>query len=741
MPNVTPTRKDARDKVSGQARYVADMQYPGMLHAATVRTRLPGGTLRGIEFAEDLPWQEFVLVQASDIPGSNCVRMIEADQPVLVASAFRHAGEPVLLLAHEDPGMLARGLAGIKLLEEPGAGEPVFGIDAALACTREIVPDNLYREYWMRKGDIEAGAVEAELIFEGEYTTGAQEHVYIEPQGMIARMQEGNLLIEGSMQCPYYVKDAVVLATGLAEERVRIRQCTTGGGFGGKEDYPSHIAIHAGLLAMKAGGRPVRLIYSRAEDMAVTPKRHPSRTRVRIGARRSGELSFMDIDFLLDGGAYLTLSPVVLSRGVIHAPGPYRCKHVRVRGRVLASNHPPFGAFRGFGAPQSIFALEVAMDQLAARLGLDPAELRRRNALQSGDLSPTGQYMESGVDLQAVIERALDETDFRRKREAFAQWNAGHAHLKKGIGLASYYHGAGFTGNGEVNLQSRAGLRALADGRVEILSSSTEIGQGMQTTLAQIVATALGIPYEEVLVATTDTQVVPNSGPTVASRTCMVVGRILEDAAQGLLGRLQEAAALPKHHSPEDFREACADYLSRHDALVEIAQYRQPPQVHWDESRFQGAPYASYAWACHVAELEVDLVTGEVRITDFTAVQEVGRVVHPVIAAGQIEGGVAQGIGFALTEKVVWGADGQMANNRITNYIIPTSADLPPIRVCFPEPLGDQAKLAKGLGELPMDGPAPAIVNAINFALGTALSQVPVLPEDILEATSSARVA
>ncbi|WP_197513263.1 xanthine dehydrogenase family protein molybdopterin-binding subunit [Acidihalobacter aeolianus] len=729
----SPIRVDADDKLAGRARYVDDIVYPDMLHAATLRTCHPGGTLGGICLDPDRDWSEFVIVTAADIPGANCVKAIAEDQPVLAAGEYRHAAEPVALIAHPDRARLAEALAHIEVIETPGP-EPLFDVDEALVSSRRIVPDNVFTDYTLAKGDLAEGERQAAAVIEGTFRTGAQEHVYIEPQGMIGHlMPDGELRIEGSMQCPYYVLDALVHATGLPAERIRVVQTATGGGFGGKEEYPSMIACHVALLALKASGRPVKMIYDRGEDMRATPKRHPSRSRVRVGADADGRLCLIDFDFALDGGAYTTLSPVVLSRGVIHAPGPYRCEHVRVRGRAVASNHPPFGAFRGFGAPQSIFALEAALDRLAERLGLDPAELRRRNLLAPGDRSATGQLAGDDAVADAVLAQALAESDYAQRRAAHEAWNRAGHRTRRGIGLATFCHGSGFTGNGEVNLRSRAGLRVTADGLVELLSSSTEIGQGMATTFTQIAADALQLPIARVRVAPTDTQVVPNSGPTVASRTCMVVGRLIQDAARTMIERLSAEAGLPGQYDEAAFAAACARLHAAGGNTVEIAQYRAPTGVEWDDQHFRGAAYASYAWATYVADVEVDLDTLAVSVRDFVAVQEIGRAVHPVIAAGQIEGGVAQGIGLALLEDVVWNDAGVMANDRITNYILPTSADLPPIRVFFqetadaPGPGG-----AKGIGELPMDGPAPAVANAVRHALGVNIDAVPILPEHLL---------
>jgi CO/xanthine dehydrogenase Mo-binding subunit len=418
----------------------------------------------------------------------------------------------------------------------------------------------------------------------------------------------------------------------------------------------------------------------------------------------------MDIEFMIDGGAYATLSSTVLSRGTIHAAGPYRCDHVRVRSTAVATNVPPHGAFRGFGAPQSLFALERHMDKIARVLNLAPEEFRKRNLLKTGDTTATGQLIKDPIDLPALQTRALSLAGYEAKRERFTRENH-NSKIKRGIGFATFFHGCGFTGSGERYLQSVVELEAQTDGTVHVMTSMTEMGQGTTTILSQIAAESLGIPLSCIKVIRPDTSQVPNSGPTVASRTAMVVGKIVQRAAADLKAALTEEHTLP---------------------LRVRAQYQEPPGVFWDDQQYRGEAYGAYSYATYVAEVSVDTLTGSVQVEDFVALQEVGRVLNPTLAKGQIEGGVAQGVGFALYEKVEW-RDGVMANNQMTNYVMPTAADIPHIRVYFEEiPYEHGAMGAKGIGELPMDGPAPAIVNAIENALGVAFTHVPLLPEDIL---------
>jgi CO/xanthine dehydrogenase Mo-binding subunit len=730
-------RKEALAKVTGQARYVDDVTLPGMIHGVTVRSSCARGRILGIRFAEreGVPWDEIVVVTAKDVP-HNVVALLVDDQPALAETEIRHPEEPVLLLAHPDRLLLERARAAVTIEVEPLPA--VFTLDESLARVAVVWgEDNVFKEYWIRKGDVEAAMAQGDLVVvEGDYRTGAQEQLYIEPNGMIAAEEHGGITVWGSMQCPYYVQKALTKLFDLPPEKARVVQLETGGGFGGKEEYPSILAVHAALLARKSG-RPVKMIYDRAEDMAATTKRHPSRTRHRTAVTRDGRIVAMDIDFVLDGGAYATLSQVVLSRGAIHAVGPYDVENVRLRARAVATCTPPHGAFRGFGAPQSLFALERHMDRIAHRLGLSPGELRTRNFTRKGRTLATGQVVADEVDMARLLERALSLSGWHEKRARFQEQNAsGREPVLRGMGMASFLHGTGFTGAGEKHLASIVAIEGTDEGRFRVLAASTEIGQGTSTIFAQIAADALGVAYADVDVATPDTRDVPNSGPTVASRTCAIVGKLVEQAAVSLKAQLVASGALREPAGPADVREACAKHTRAHGRLRATAQYTQPAHLHWDEQGFRGDAYGAYSWAVYIAQVAVDRTTYEARVEDFWAVQEVGKVIHPLLAAGQIEGGVAQGIGWALFEDVVW-KQGRMQNDRMTDYIVPTSVDMPPVQVVFAP--GDSSE-AKGIGELPMDGPAPAILNAIFDATGVAVDSVPATPEVILEAMGGDRV-
>jgi CO/xanthine dehydrogenase Mo-binding subunit len=709
-------RKEGVEKVTGAAQYIDDLSFPGLLHGRTIRSTIPAGKI--VNIGLNFEKAGFTIVDHRDIPGRNVVALIEDDQPCLAAHEIRHVAEPILLLAHEDRDLLLAADVQVDYRQTTPNYDP-----AASSSTFKTIA--------IEKGELAAGFAAADVIVEGEYRVGHQEQLYIEPNGVVAvPRSDGNaghtadITVYGSMQCPYYVHRALKVLLGLPDESVRVVQTETGGGFGGKEEYPSVIAGHAALLALKSR-RPVKLLYDRVEDMIATTKRHPAVMRHRTGVTRDGRLTAMDIDAVFDGGAYATLSAVVLSRGIIHASGPYRCDHVRIRGRATMTNTPPNGAFRGFGAPQTQFATEAHMDRIAAELGIDPVRIREINALRPGDTTATGQRLGRDTSALRVLREAVKRSDFRRRRRALTAANA-HARMAstparplRGIGLSLFFHGSGFTGGGEVKLASKASL-ALTERGARILVASTEIGQGTRTMHAQIVAEALGIPYDAVEVNAADTAVVPDSGPTVASRTCMIVGRILQRCAEEMRERLGRMT--PKA------------YLRKHGPLVITREYVRPLDTSWDDTAYRGDAYGSYGWACDVVEVEIDRDTWEARPTTFLTVHEIGRAIHPMLAAGQIEGGSAQGLGYALLEEVVM-RDGRMANAQLTNYLIPTTLDTPRIEVVVLEnPYRHGPYGAKGVGEMPIDGPAPAVINALRHA-GIDLREIPATPERIMVTT------
>ncbi|HEX9347694.1 MAG TPA: xanthine dehydrogenase family protein molybdopterin-binding subunit [Gemmatimonadales bacterium] len=693
-------RREGGDKVTGRARYTDDLAVPGALYGKTIRSTVPKGRIRSITLDPAFEWGRVTVVTADDIPGENVVQLIRDDQPVLARNhgEIRHREEPILLLAAADRATLEEAASYIRI--EYDAVPPVFDLDKAT---------ELFSSVEISKGKVleDLEDLEDVEVVERSFRVGLQEQLYIEPQGAIAFPEPGGAIrIIGSLQCPYYVHRALKRALKLTDKQAIVIQAETGGGFGGKEEYPSIVAIHAALLARKAG-RPVRLIYDRHEDLAATTKRHPGVITHRTAVRKDGTLLSQDIEIVLDGGAYCTLTPVVLSRAAIHAAGAYACPNVRIRARAVATNTPPNGAFRGFGAPQSLFAAELMVEHVAERLGVSSVDLRRQWMLRLGDTTATGQVLTESVGSELVFDAALKAAPAVRPSD--------RPTVRRGRGLSLVFHGSGFTGSGEKKLQGTIGFEALADGTFRILTASTEIGQGTKTIFCQLAAEALGVELDKVILAPQDTSLVPDSGPTVASRTAMIVGRLVQEAATEVKERLKREKA----------------------PLRVEKSYIQPDSIHWDETSYRGDAYPVYAWACTIADVDVDMITGEVRVIDLVTAVDCGKAIHPVMAEGQIEGGSLQAVGWATIEEIKM-KDGGYQNDRLATYLIPTALDAPRIRTILVEnPYSRGPFGAKGIGELPMDGPAPAIIAAIHDATGVWLDEIPATPEKVLSACAS----
>jgi CO/xanthine dehydrogenase Mo-binding subunit len=713
-------RPDAPDKVKGTALYVDDLAFSGSLLGGVLRSPHAHARIADLDVtqARSVPGVRAV-VTAKNLPGKNLIPMIQSDWPILAAQYVRHVGEPVALIAAETPEALRQGLASIVVDYEPLAA--MLDMEQALA-TGEVMA------HWkVRRGEASVAMMRSDLVIvEETYHTPYQEHAYIEPNGMIALPDgQGGVIVYGSMQCPFYVQKAVATALGTSLNRVRVVQTVTGGGFGGKEDTPSMPGAHAALLAMAAGA-PVRLILSREEDMATMSKRHPGRIRMRTAVTPDGYLLAAEVDYLLDGGAYATLSPVVLFRGTVHACGPYRVPNVKVDARVVRTHKIPCGAFRGFGEPQIVFAAESQMDLLAERLGMDPLELRRRNALDVGDETITGHKLTSSVGLREVLSKVAESSDWLRKRKEYA---ADAGPVRRGIGVAACYYGVGLGAMGKYMNPAGASLVVAADGSVTVAVGTTEMGQGMITVLTQIAAEALGCPAELVRIVEADTSRVPDSGPTVASRTTVMSGNAIREAATKIRAAMQ-AFTSDRGLSWKDAVTACV----QNQVGLAAFGWSVPPDTSFDLTTGQGEAYICYSFSANVVEAEVDTVTGETRVTKVHSAHDAGRVINPTTAEGQVEGGVMQGLGYALMEEHVV-RDGRILNDQFSTYIIPTPMDTPEIKSILVEhhyPWGPYG--AKGLGETPIIGVAPAVTGAIAHATGARLNEIPATPERVFAA-------
>ncbi len=694
-------RVDAAEKASGEVFYIADMRFEGLLHAKIVRSARARAMIRSVRYPE-MP-EGYAAVDARDIPpgGRNNILMIKDDWPVFSDREVRFKGQTIALIVGPDRGELD-SLVRRTVVEYEDL-VPAFTIEDSLACKGGPIhgSDNLFADYRLQKGDAEAAFRKAARIVEEEFFTGFQEHIYMEPQGCTASWEGGRLTLHASMQCPYYLKKALVHALGCRKEEVRVVQATTGGGFGGKEHYPDVLATAAAVAARKLK-RPVQIVLDRQEDIQTTCKRHPSWIRFRTALDAAGSVLGMEIDTRLNAGAFETCSAVVLQRAIFHATGAYDIPHVRIRGRAFATNMVPSDAMRGFGAPQALFAIEMHMDHLAKKSGSDPLVFKRRHLLTRGSVTVTNGRIYDEVLLEGMLERILASSGYREKASA--------PRPGRGMGISFFNHGCAFTGSGERDIiKGKVGLRKRADGSVRILAAGVDMGQGLFTTFRKVVAGVLDIPLSRVLYDRADTDLVPDSGPTCASRSIMIVGYLLQEAAKKM------KAAWREGEEQEAWQE-----------------YAHPPHLAWDPERLQGDAYPTWGWGINVVEVNVDPVTFEVETENVWTIYDVGYPVDSLIVEGQAHGGMSQALGYAGLEKLEQ-RDGVFLQGTMADYMIPTSMDYPPVStelVENPYPFG--AFGAKGAGELVFDGGAPAFALAVQQAVGVEVREIPLTPEKIM---------
>jgi CO/xanthine dehydrogenase Mo-binding subunit len=748
-------RSDVKGKLNGQARYIDDIDIPGCWHGALVRSPVAHGRLTALERDPDFNWEQVCVVLPEDIPGKNMVDMMVKDMPFLADDIIRYKGEPLALVAASTRELAQEAasrfcpqieeLPTIYTLDEVVTRYRQGGEGLEEICSKQI-----------KKGDVQRGFEDAAQVIEGEYWAGHHEQAYLEPQGMVAIPQDdGGVFIEGSMQCPYFISPELVETLDLPLDKIRVRQAVVGGAFGGKEDYPTWLAGYVSLLAMKSG-HPVKIVFDRHEDMLFTPKRHPCWTHYRTGIREDGSITAIHVEYLLDAGAYTTLSPIVLARGVLHAAIGYRCDNVFVDGRVYRTHTVPCGAFRGFGAPQAFWGWETHIERMAEACGQDPHTYRLAQCVSPGDTTATGQVLGPDEAAGNVMTEALKRCAFDECLKRSSHGNPDQDSWY-GIGLSFFSHGAAFTGDGEARIKARAAVELdhMDDGRpgVIIRASSVEMGQGAHTVLAQIVADALSIDFDHVRFPLPDTFLVPDSGPTVASRTTMVVGNTLFEAAAKMKKTLEAYASerffegqpcqlqdgiFRDQEGREQLFAAVAEHNIKENGITRVEhQYLLDPKIKWNQDTFEGDSYPSYSWGCNIAEVEVNPRTYEIKLKRVISVMDIGRVINPMLAKGQVEGGLVQAFGYALLE----GIGIQRAEydaSRFQSYIIPTMMDVPEMDIHFIEyPYTFSPPGAKGLGELPIDGLAPAVGNAVYAATGVRLDRIPLIPERLFEAMNA----
>jgi len=677
---------DNDEKISGKAKYVADIKMEGMLHALTLRATIAKGEIVEIIYPK-MPEGYFV-VDYKDIPGKNVVKVIFDDMPIFTTGKITYLYEPIALLVGPDKHLVNELLKQVKVTYKEE--KPLFDwVDSVI-------------HYEFKKGE-GFKPEKGDIIIEKSYETSYQEQLYLETQGMIGYMEDSEkITLVGSIQCPYYVKNALIQALDVEEKLVRVIQATVGGAFGGKEEFPSLIACQL-AVAVKKIKKPIRLIYEREEDILSTTKRHPSKTTLKALVRNDKIIS-LAVKVGLDGGANIGLSGVVLSRALIASNGAYTIDNLDVQGDVFRTNTVPNGAFRGFGAPQMMFAIEMFVDHVAKEIGKDSLMFRMKHLAKQGDYTSTMGLYRDPILLEDMIAKAMEVSDYKTKRKLYEQKDC-----YKGIGMSVFFHGCGFTGSGEKNhIKARVKLKKQGDS-VEILIAAVDMGQGVKTSFRKLVAHILDIEIERVIFNNPDTDYVPDSGPTVASRTMMIVGGIVARCAKEMKERFSE----------ENF-------------IVEKV-YEQPSYIEFDEATFTGDAYPAYSWGVNIVEVEVDPFTYQVKLNKTWSVYDVGKAIDERMVYGQADGGLAQGLAYGYLE-VMNHKDGKIMQKNMTDYIIPTAMDMPPMETyLFDNPYAYGPYGAKGVGELSLVGGAPAVAKAIEQAIKRRVYKIPVTPEYIME--------
>ncbi len=737
----SPVRLDGVAKVTGAEKFGGD-SFPADALAVLVirspyhRAEFAFGDLEA--FAGDTPGVAGVFT-AADIPGQNCFGAIApfADQPALAEGRTRFRGEAVALIAVE-PGFVATlDLTGFPVTwsELPYLPNPAEALAPAADLLHASRPGNVLTSGMVERGDAEGALSSAVHVVSGAIETAYVEHAYIEPEAGFARMEGDTLVITACTQAPYMDRDETAKVLGLAPEKVRIVPTATGGGFGSKLDVSLQPLI--GLVAMKTG-RPAALAYSRTDSMQSTTKRHPASMTATIGTDAEGTLTGMVFHGDFNTGAYASWGPTVANRVPVHACGPYTTPNYRATGRAIHTNGPISGAFRGFGVPQAAIMQETLYDELAEKSGLDRLEFRLKNALRNGSETVTGQRLETGVGIAECL--VALQPHWMRALDGAQVFNRTAVDTRRGVGVASCWYGCG---NTSLPNPSTIKLGLTPSGEVMLHQGAVDIGQGSNTVIAQIAADALGLPLVVFRLRSADTAITPDAGKTSASRQTFVSGKAAEKAARALrdailrYANVSEAATLRLEGSTLKISEGDAmrrielsSLPADRDGLVFAAQETYDPPTTPLDARGQGSPYAVYGYGAQIAELEVDIKLGTVRLLKITAAHDVGRAINPMLAEGQIEGGIAQGIGMALMEEYVPGR-----TENLHDYLIPTIGDVPLIEsilIEVPDPEGPFG--AKGLGEHVLIPTAPAILNAIRHATGVLVTKIPATPSRIMAA-------
>jgi aldehyde oxidoreductase len=741
----TIRRLDGLPKVMGTEAFGDDVAPAGALVLRVIRSphAHAGFSLGDLDAYRAANNGVACILTAADVPGLNAFGVIPGfiDQPVFAVDHVRFRGEAVAAVVGDAATMMRLDLDDFPVTWQPR--DAVMEVDAALADGAPLLhagrANNIMCGGHVACGDADAALSRADVTVEGRYTTAFVEHAYIEPEAGFAEMDGDRVVVHACTQAPVMDQDALMQILALPRERIRIVPTAVGGGFGSKIDIS--LQPFLALAAMKTG-RAVRMTYDRVETMQSTTKRHPAKITMRIGADRDGRLSGMTFDGDFNTGAYASWGPTVANRVPVHASGPYRVADYRARSRAIHTHCVPAGAFRGFGVPQSAIAQESLFDDLAAKLGMDPLDFRILNALDNGVPTVCGQTFAQGVGVKPCLE-ALRPAWEAAKADC-AAYNAVHSTMKRGVGLAAGWYGCGNTSMPNPST-IRAGLRD--DGTVVLHQGAMDIGQGSNTVIPQIFARALGVPVQQIVLIGADTDLTPDAGKTSASRQTFVTGNAARLAGEALRREmLSQVNASPDavitlldgkvtvtdgaQHFTLDLGRLSSNAKGY---VIEVNETYDPPTKPLDANG-QGEPYAQYGYAAHLVVVEVDTQLGRVRPLHFTAAHDVGQAINPLLVEGQVQGGIAQGMGMALMEEYI-----PHRTENLHDYLIPTIGDVPPIDTLIIEvPDAHGPYGAKGLGEHVLIPTAPAILNAIKHATGARITQVPATPARVRAALKEA---
>ncbi len=752
MADNSITRVDVLAKALGKAKYTEDIKFDNMLYIKVVRCPHPHARVIGINKEKALAIEGVVAVlTATDIPGLPCQ---PKERPILVPEIARYAGDGVALVVAESPKAALEGAEAVRVEYE--LLEAVFDPEEALKTGAPLVhgDNNVAAQSKVCKGDVEAGFKEADLILEREYNTHRVEHAPIEPEVAIAVPTFEGITVYCPTNSPFQVRQIVAETMAMPQSQIRLFQPTIGGSFGSK-CYDAGVLASRAALAAKLTGRPCKIVYTREESIVESTKRHPYKMKYKVGVKKNGKLTAMEVKIIGDSGAYKSKTPFVISRSSIEATGPYVVPNVHTEAICVYTNNVTSCAMRGFGSPQVAYASELLMDELAEKLGIDPLKFRRINGLKDNSLSATGQVMQN-VTLDECLDKLEQEIKWSsRKAELKQQDKTGS--IVKGLGLACMYRGESFGSAGQGSDYAGATLQVQRDGSITLYSAMSEVGQGGHTMLVRVVSEVLGIKPSRIFVSPVDTCYVPDSGPTVATRGTYVIGNAIRLAAEEVKAKFAEVAAEELGVRPEelvfkDERIYCPGDPSKSISFSQIAAqcylkskspygygWWSPPVGSWDREKGQGEAYSSYVYGACAAEVELDLDLGKVEVMKFVAVHDVGKALDKEEVKGQIAGGVSMGIGYALMEDLVV-RQGVVKTVNFDEYLLPTSLDIHEIIPVIVEQPSSYGPLgAKGLGEPVMSAVAPAILNAIADALGTRVYDLPANLEAVLDKARAAK--